>query len=61
MLVHTSMPPWQIYLASAQAGLLVLIYEDWLRRVALRDLAAKHAIDKNKVADGQQHAKAPPD
>ena|SRR5579864_3636734 len=29
---------------------------------ALRgNLAAKHAIDKNKVAEGQQHAKTPPD
>ena len=27
----------------------------------LCNLAAKHAVDKNKVADGQQHAKAPPD
>jgi hypothetical protein len=32
VLIHTSMPPWQIYLASGQAGFLVLIYEDWLRR-----------------------------
>jgi hypothetical protein len=34
MLVHASMPPWQIYLASGQAGFLVLIYEDWLRRAS---------------------------
>jgi hypothetical protein len=28
MLVHTSLPPWQIYLTFGNAGLLVLIYED---------------------------------
>ncbi len=25
------------------------------------NLAAKHAVDKHKVTDGQQHAEAPPD
>ena len=31
------------------------------RRGLRRNLAAKHAIDEDKVTDGQEHAKAPPD
>src|SRR4051812_17412768 len=30
-------------------------------RALSRNLAAKHSVDEYKVADGQQHAKAPPD